>query len=99
MKRLIPLLGVTLLGNAYALSPEQLFEQRSASIFVVHTYDKQGKRLGLGSAVVIGKEQAITNCHVLRQASRITISRGNIMLGATLEFPDPDRDLCQLKVK
>lgn len=85
--------------NAAALTPEELFEQRSASIFVVHTYDKSGKKLGSGSGVVTGREQVITNCHVLAKASSIRISRGNISLGATLEWPDPERDLCQLKVK
>jgi serine protease Do len=86
-------------GTASALTPEELFEQRSASIFVVHTYDKQGKKLGTGSAVVTGREQVVTNCHVLAKASSIAISRGNIRLGATLEWPDPERDLCLLKVK
>ncbi len=84
---------------ALALTPEELFEQRSLSIYVVHTYDKAGKKLGTGSAVAIGREQMITNCHVLAKASSIAVSRGNITLGATLEWPDPERDLCQLKVK
>ena len=82
-----------------ALTPEDLFAQRSLSIFVVHVYEKSGKKLGTGSGVVIGKEQVITNCHVLAKASIIRVSRGNISLGATLEYPDPERDLCQLKVK
>jgi hypothetical protein len=82
-----------------ALTPEDLFEQRSASIFVVHVYDKAGKKLGTGSGVVVGKEQVITNCHVLAKAAAIRISRGNISLGATLEWPDPERDLCQLRAK
>lgn len=85
--------------QAAALTPEELFEQRSRSVFVVHVYDKQGKKISQGSAVVIGREQAITNCHVLAKGTEIVISRGNISFGATLEFPDPERDLCQLKVK
>lgn len=84
---------------AAALTPEELFEQRSKSIFVVHVYDKQGKRMSQGSAVVIGPEQVITNCHVLAKGSGIRISRGNMSFIATLEFPDAERDLCQLKVK
>lgn len=84
---------------ANALSPEDLFEQRSPSIFVVHTYDKAGKKIATGSGVVIAQERVITNCHVLAKASVIRISRGNISLGATLEWPDPERDLCQLRVR
>jgi hypothetical protein len=84
---------------AAALTPEELFEKLSPSIFVIHTWDHQGKWLALGSGVVVGREQVITNCHVLRQASAIAIRRGNVSYGAELEFPDPERDLCQLKVK
>jgi serine protease Do len=88
-----------LAAPAAALTPEELFEQRSPSIFVVYVYDKQGKKLGNGTGVVVGREQMITNCHVLAKAASITVSRGNISFGATLEWPDPERDLCQLKVK
>ncbi len=74
---------------AVALTPEELFEQRSPSIYVVHTYDKAGKKLGTGSAVAIGREQMITNCHVLAKASSIAVSRGNITLGRRLNGPIP----------
>jgi hypothetical protein len=84
---------------AAAMTPEELFEQRSKSVLLVHVYDKQGKKMAQGSAVVIGAEQAITNCHVLARGAEITVSRGNASFGATLEFPDPERDLCQLKVR
>jgi len=84
---------------AQALNPEELFEKVSPSIFVIHSVDQQGKRNALGSGVVVGREQVITNCHVLRSASGIVVSRGNISYGAEIEFPDAERDLCQLKVK
>jgi hypothetical protein len=90
---------VTLCAPAAALTPEELFAKLSPSIFIIHTWDGQGKRLSLGSGVVVGHEQVITNCHVLRQASSVAISRGNVSYGAELEFPDAQRDLCQLKVK
>ena len=84
---------------AAALTPEELFEKASRSVFVVHTYDKDGRRLASGSGVVTGQEQIITNCHVLAKSTSIRVSRGNASFGATLEFPDPERDLCQLRVK
>jgi hypothetical protein len=84
---------------AAALTPAELFEQRSPSIFVVHAYDKQGKKIATGSGVVIGHEQVITNCHVLAKAADLAVSRGNVTYGASLEWPDPARDLCQLKVR
>ncbi len=92
-------LVATLAPAAHALTPEELFEKVSPSVFVIHSVDPQGKRNALGSGVVIGREQVITNCHVLRNAASIVISRGNVSYGAEVEFPDTERDLCQLKVK
>ena len=92
-------LVATLSPAAYALTPEELFDKVSPSVFVIHSVDQQGKRNALGSGVVIGREQVITNCHVLRNASGIVVSRGNVSYGAEVEFPDAERDLCQLKVK
>jgi hypothetical protein len=65
---------------------------------VVRTQDSAGKPLALGSAVVIGPGRLITNCHVLVRAKSVAVARENVSYGATLEFPDPERDLCQLKV-
>jgi hypothetical protein len=80
------------------LTPEALFEQVSPSVWVVRTQDSAGKPLALGSAVVIGPGRLITNCHVLVRAKSVAVARENVSYGATLEFPDPERDLCQLKV-
>jgi S1-C subfamily serine protease len=81
-----------------ALTPETLFEQVAPSVWVVRTQDSAGKPLALGSAVVIGPGRLITNCHVLVRAKTISVARENVSYGATLEFPDAERDLCQLKV-
>jgi hypothetical protein len=92
-------LFATLSPAAHALTPEELFEKVSPSVFVIHSVDPQGRRNALGSGVVIGREQVITTCHVLRNASGIVVSRGNVSFGAEVEFPDAERDLCQLRVK
>jgi serine protease Do len=84
---------------AHALTPEELFEKVSPSIFAIHSVDPQGRRNALGSGVVIGREQVMTNCQVLRNAAGIVVSRGNASYGAEVEFPDAERDLCQLKVR
>jgi serine protease Do len=80
------------------LTPEQLFEQGSPSVWVVHTLDGERRPLMQGSAVVIGPGQVLTNCHVLRGARSVSIGRENMSFGATLEHPDTERDLCLLKV-
>lgn len=81
-----------------ALTPEQLFEQVSPSVWVVHTLDGERRPLMQGSAVVVGPGQLVTNCHVLRRARSVSIGRENMSFGATLEHPDIERDLCLLKV-
>lgn len=81
-----------------SLAPEVLFDMVSPSVWVVRTQDEAGRALALGSAVVVGPGRLITNCHVLARAKAVVVARENVTYGATLEFPDPDRDLCQLKV-
>jgi hypothetical protein len=82
----------------HALEPDKLFELVSPSVFLVVTFDKHQKRLGNGSGVVVGPEQVITNCHVLAKSSSVRLVRNNESYSAVLEHPDPERDLCQLKV-
>lgn len=82
---------------ASALTPEELFRQVSPAVWVVIPRDAQGRALGSGSAVVVSPGRLITNCHVLRSAASITLRREREERPATLEYPDPERDLCQLK--
>ncbi len=101
MKHLIATTALVLGLPAFAqpaLTPETLFEKVSPSVWVVRTQDAQGRPLALGSAVVIAPGRLITNCHVLARSSSVAVSRENVTYGATLEYPDPERDLCQLKV-
>ncbi|WP_425459298.1 S1 family peptidase [Hydrogenophaga borbori] len=81
-----------------SLTPEALFERLAPSVWVVHTLDGERRPLMQGSAVVIGPGRLITNCHVLRRARSVSVGRDNMSFGATLEHPDTERDLCQLKV-
>lgn len=80
------------------LTPERLFEQLSPSVWAVRTQDSNGRALSQGSAVVIAAGRLITHCGLLARASTVSVSRENVTYNATLEFPDPERDLCQLKV-
>ncbi|MBL0919212.1 MAG: serine protease [Hydrogenophaga sp.] len=95
-------LGLALAGPLASgqapLAPEDLFERISPSVWVVRTFDAAGRPHMQGSAVAIGPGQLVTNCHVLRQAKSLTVGRENVSYGATLEHPDPERDLCQIKV-
>lgn len=84
---------------AQSMEPDKLFAKISPSIWVVATYDGAEKRLGQGSAVVIGPGTLITNCHVLAKAKGFVIKQDNVLFGASLAYADVERDLCQIQVK
>lgn len=84
--------------GALALDAEALYEKLSPSVWVVVALDAQGVTMGTGSAVVIGSEQMITNCHVLMKAKAVSVRRMNTMHSAQLLHADADRDLCILRV-
>lgn len=52
----------------------------------------------LGSGVVIGPQQVVTNCHVIRGAGSIRVWSGNRSWPANTEAGDEYRDLCFLRV-
>ena len=78
-------------------SPEVLYERLAPSIVMIGTLNAKRQVIGLGSGVVIGRGQVITNCHVLRKATSVYIISGDATYRATLRYPDPERDLCQLE--
>jgi S1-C subfamily serine protease len=84
--------------SAQALEPEALFAKVSPSVWTVRTVDAQERPLRGGSAVVVGPGRLVTSCHVLARASGLVVRRENVSYEAVLEFPDVERDLCQIKV-
>lgn len=83
---------------ANANTPEQIFMQGSPSVVVVDIFDAKGKSIGLGSGVVIGSGQVITNCHVAQKGKSLQVRQSGKTFKASLQYADPDRDLCQLSV-
>ena len=55
-------------------------------------------RKEVGSGVLIGREQLLTNCHVVRNARRIEASQGGTVWLASVDIGDSYRDLCLLKL-
>lgn len=82
---------------AKALTPAEMFAKVSPSVWRVTTYDVDGLPIGQGSAVVVGPEALVTNCHVLRRAKRVAVRQGSNSITATLAMWDVQRDVCQLK--
>lgn len=54
-------------------------------------------QFSVGSAVVIGPDTALTNCHVTRHAHTIVLSRGLARHAVVGERADTSRDLCLLR--
>ena len=87
---------LALAPSAQALTPAELFTMVSPSVWRIRTYDKEGLPLAIGSAVVVGPGQLVTNCHVLRKASRFVVAHEKQSVPGTLELWDTKRDLCRV---
>jgi S1-C subfamily serine protease len=84
-------------SSAAALTPAEVYAKVAPSVWRVHTYDHDGLPLSEGSAVVVGPDALVTNCHVLRKAKRVAVRREKVRIDAKLELWDVQRDVCQLK--
>lgn len=85
-------------GSAHALTPTEVFESVSPSVWLVGALDAEKRRLGFGSGVVIAARTMVTNCHVLVKAKAIEVRREQVRHTATLAHADAERDLCILSV-
>lgn len=79
------------------LTPVDVFQKVSPSVFVVEALDENGKTLELGSGVAIGRDFLITNCHVVENGSSLIVSRGKEQWSATLIQAVHGHDLCGLR--
>lgn len=93
------LAGLMPVSPVIAMDASQLYAKRAPSIWLVTVYDAQGRPKGLGSAVVIGPETLVTNCHVLFHSKSVSVKHENTAHGARLEHADVDRDLCILRAQ
>jgi S1-C subfamily serine protease len=92
-------IGVFFVAGAQALEPDKVFEKASPSVVtVVAMRDPTSKEFQSGSGIVIDPDTVITNCHVLQGGKVVVVKIGKRILPAKLQFPDVERDLCQLSV-
>lgn len=100
-RRLLPYLaalGLLLPAAAVRAAPDMAkFVALAGSILRVEAPRPSGG-FAIGSAVTVGPELVITNCHVTREARRISIVRGGVRWAATAQASDLARDLCLLHV-
>ncbi len=79
------------------LTPVELFQKVSPSVFVVEALTEDGKPLMLGSGVALAQEFLITNCHVVQNGSSLRVRRGEQNWPARLIVAMPKHDLCGLR--
>lgn len=83
---------------AAAKTPEQVFQQASRSVVVIHAYNEEGNPTNQGGGVASGRELVTTNCHVIEDAAKIAVHYRKQVLAATPLTANQDRDLCQIRV-
>jgi S1-C subfamily serine protease len=79
-------------------SGEQLFAELSRSTARITAHDVSGRTVGLGSGVVVGNGQVITNCHVATAGGTLAVKVGGEQFSASVEVADEEYDLCRLSV-
>jgi len=77
---------------------ESVFASASQSVARVLVRDAGGQPVSQGSGVVIGPGVVITNCHVTRNGSEISVKVGNEEYRASVSAEDNEHDLCKLSV-
>lgn len=97
--RVMSLLLVLLLVQcpAYALTASEIFESAAQSTVLVRNLDAKGDQQSIGSGVVLPQGDIVTNCHVIKDASQLTVRVGGNQRAATLLQADIKRDLCVLR--
>lgn len=84
-------------ASAIAMPTDALVSALGNSVLRVQVKLNNGKQ-GLGSAVVIAKDEVITNCHVVNDANQISVISNGVAHVATASKSDWRHDLCMLKV-
>jgi S1-C subfamily serine protease len=67
----------------------------SLSVVQVRSFPDEG-RTYFGSGVVVAPERVATNCHVIRNARKVMVSKGPQLYPAVAEQVDTRRDICLL---
>jgi hypothetical protein len=90
-------IALSIANPSLAMTTDQLIQQVSSHIVKVQVELANGA-YGLGSGVVVGQEQVVTNCHVVANAISVSIRANRESYRASALKPDWRHDLCILKV-
>jgi S1-C subfamily serine protease len=90
---------ILLFGNiVYPKTADEVFDVISSSVVMIRAYDAKGTNINLGRGVVVDKDLVATNYHVIQDTSKIQVIYKEKQYLATVQYADPDRDICTLNV-
>jgi hypothetical protein len=87
-----------LTNHAWAMPADEMVRELNAQVLRVQVKHNNGSH-GLGSAVVIAKDQVVTNCHVVTDARDVEVVVNGTAHVASAVKPDWHHDLCILTVE
>jgi hypothetical protein len=98
-KMLGMLMGVCLAwsNSSMAMPAAEVVAALNQQVLRVNVKHNNGQA-GLGSAVVIGQDQVVTNCHVVQDAHEVSVTSNGVAYPATALQPDWHHDVCILTV-
>lgn len=76
----------------------EVFERVAPSVVTVQVMNDKGILEGQGSGVVVAREQVVTNCHVVENATTIRVFAGDAGLDARWVRQKAAMDVCLLQV-
>ena len=82
--------------SAFAFNQAKLMDAW-VSVVMIRGYTDNGS-LAYGSGVIIGENEVVTNCHVLRKTKKPWVSQGEYSFSITSVKADTWKDLCLLTV-
>ncbi|WP_232410983.1 serine protease [Methylophilus sp. 5] len=97
-KLLIGLLLGCISASLMAEPAEALVHDLNSRVLRVQVGLKNGQ-YGLGSGVVVAENQVVTNCHVVANASSISVMSGGAAYHAVGVKPDWEHDVCMLQME
>ncbi|MDO9052218.1 MAG: trypsin-like peptidase domain-containing protein [Methylotenera sp.] len=87
-----------LTNHVWAMPADEMVRELNAQVLRVQVKHNNGSH-GFGSAVVIAKDQVVTNCHVVTDARDVEVMVNGVAHVATAIKPDWHHDLCVLTVE
>jgi len=97
-KLMIGLLLGLISTSVMAEPADELMQALNSRVLRVQVGLKNGQ-YGLGSGVVVAENQVVTNCHVVANASSISVMSGGAAYHAVGVKPDWEHDVCMLQME